>query len=308
MEQRDELRPTGWSPGAFLLGSYWYLRHGLQRKGRLLLVPHAVTLTVLISYLGTTPALRTQDLLDRVAAGMGALIIWSFFGMYCAARFPGDYYDSHYRQMGRTPPIPTAWHWGAFFLSGAWYYLNGMRLRGLVLLLAFVSSLYATVSIPLGIATAYGVMCYGAANFTAEKFLEFPPPAYGPTPQEEWMLRDLARALAPLRQVTHPSLWPALFRSIQAALRSQGYSVEVVTGDSPRLADLVIARDGRKLVVRAAVAGPAPVTEVENLLRALETYRAPVGVLATAGPLTPEAQRMTEQEHVRVLNLSGPPE
>ena len=71
------LPPNGWSWPAFALGAIWYLRQGISKKGRVLLVPQvAVTVLAIINTLFLFRQLSFPAAVPP--AIVGSLILWSF--------------------------------------------------------------------------------------------------------------------------------------------------------------------------------------------------------------------------------------
>lgn len=290
--------PAGWSLPAFGLGALWYFQQGLTAKGRILLVPQGV---VVVLALINAVFIFQQDPLETAAlrAGVAALVLWSLVGSYCAAAFRGDAYRRWCEANAQTPLVPTGWQWGAFLLTGGWYVVHGMRVKGLWLWLAFFTAVGSIVGIPL----AFALMCYCGANFRAERFLDKPPARIGLTPQERWVHQDVLKALTAVAQTPQASLRASLIESAVRGLRRQGYTVSLSDDQDGNVAALTLERGARFLAVRVVPDSPVPAEEVEKLIAVLENDDYKVGVLVVNGPLTDEAQAAAAQAHVRVLNV-----
>ena len=294
------LPPNGWSWPAFALGAIWYLRQGISKKGRVLLVPQvAVTVLAIINTLFLFRQLSFPAAVPP--AIVGSLILWSFVGCYCAASFRGDAYRRWCEANGQMPLVPTQWQWGAFLLTGGWYVAQGMRVKGLWLWLAFFTSVGSVVGIPIG----YAIMCYCGGNSRADRFLENPPVHIGPTPQEHWIHQDVLRALTPVAKTPQASLRASLLEAAVRGLRRQGYAVALADSQDEGAASLTLERGARFLAVRVVPELPVPASEVVQLVAALEGDAHKVGVLVVNGPLSGPAQSAAEQAHVRVLNVQA---
>ena len=292
------LPPNGWSLAAFALGALWYLREGINGKGRVLLFPQsAVVMLALINavYIFRQSSFETAAL----PAAVAALVLWSLVGSYCAASFRGDAYRRWCEANGRTPLVPTQWQWGAFLLTGGWYVAHGMRVKGLWLWLAFFTSVGSIVGIPL----AFALMCYCGANFRAERYLEKPPAHIGPTPQEHWIHQDVLKALTAVAKTPQASLQASLLESAVRGLRRQGYAVRLDDEQDEGAAALTLERGSRCLAVRVAPESPVTEGEVESLVAALQDDAFKVGVLVVNGTLSCAAQAAAALAHVRVLNV-----
>ena len=292
------LSPNGWSWPAFALGGFWYLRQGMTQKGRVLLVPQAAV--VVLALFNGLYIFRQLAFPAAVAPALvGALLLWSFFGSYCAASFRGDAYRRWCAENGRTPLVPTQWQWGAFILTGGWYVAQGMRVKGLWLWLAFFTSVGSIVGIPI----AFALMCYCGANARAEQYLEKPPAHIGPTPQERWTHQDILKALTAVAKTSQASLRASLVETAVRGLRRQAYTVRMDDEQGEDAAVLTLQRGARAMVVRVVPESPVAAAQVEQLVAALEDDAYTVGVLVVNGPLTGPAQDAAARAHVRVLNV-----
>ncbi len=292
------LSPNGWSWPAFALGGFWYLRQGMTQKGRVLLVPQAIV--VVLALFNGLYLLRQLAFPAAVAPALfGGLLLWSFFGSYCAASFRGDAYRRWCTENNQTPLVPTQWQWWAFLLTGGWYVANGMRVKGLWLWLAFFTSVGSVVGIPI----AFAIMCFCGANARAEQFLDKPPVHIGPTPQEGWIHQDILKALTAVAQTPQASLRASLVETAVRGLRRRGYTVRLDDEQGEDATALTLQRGARSVVVRVVPDSPVAAAQVEQLVAALEddTYR--VGVLVVNGPLSGPAQDGAARAHVRVLNV-----
>lgn len=294
------LSPTGWSWPAFALGAFWYLRQGLTAKGRVLLVPQGVVslLAVLNALVIFQQAPFETAALRAVAA---ALVLWSLVGSFSAASFRGDAYRDWCAAHGQESLVPTQWQWGAFLLTGGWYVAHGMRIKGLWLWLAFFTAVGSIVGMPI----AFALMCYCGANFRAERYLDKPPAAIGPTPQERWLHQDVLKALTAVVKTPQASLRASLLETAVRGLRRQGYAVRLEEDLDDGAASLTLERGSRFLAVRVVPAAPVAVAEVDRLAAALEDDEYKVGVLVVNGPLSAEAQAAATRAHVRVLDVEG---
>jgi hypothetical protein len=299
-----EQPPSGWSWPAFALGAFWFLRHGLNDRGRFLLVPQIIVIA--LACLNGLFVIRQESLGDQatIAAGLlpalaGALALWSLFGSYCAATFRGEAYRQWCVENGQTPLVPTQWHWGAFLLTGGWYIINGMRVKGLWLSLAFFTSVGSIVGIPI----AFAIMCYCGGNSRAEQYLENPPADIGPTPQEHWIHQDILKSLTAVAKTPQASLRASLMESAVRGLNRQGYTVNISDDEDESASALTLERGNRFVAVRTVPDAPVALEQVEQLEAELQANARRVGVLVVNGPLTEQAQTAARQAHVRVLNV-----
>ena len=288
---------TGWSWPAFALGAFWYLRQGMTVKGRVLLIPQALVLT-LAAVNALFIARQTSLAAAALPAGVAALVLWSFVGSYCAASFRADAYRRWLLANSHAPLVPTQWQWGAFLLTGGWYVAHGMRIKGLWLWLAFFTAAGSVVGIPL----AFAIMCYCGANFRAERYLEKPPARIGPTPQERWIHQDLLKALTPVARTSQSPLRASLLESAVRGLRRQGYTVRLDEEQTAGAPALTVKRGSRFLAVRVVPEVPVSADEVAHLASALANDDYKVGVLVVNGPLTAPARAAATQAHARVLD------